>query len=73
MDCDRDLKDIYGEIMELVKVSFCVSNTIILLIFNSVSSLGSTGSTTRERVMEMFRRIRDPMLDGPNLFGSSKG
>lgn len=60
MDCDRPLGNIYAEIMELVKVSFCVSNNRLLLIIDSIFS---PGPRRRERVLELSTTLKDPRLE----------
>ena len=59
MDCDRPLKDIYGETMEMVKVSLCVSSAGLLLIHGRVSS---PRSARMERVLGLFTTRKTPRL-----------
>ena len=60
VDCNRPLGDIYEEIIELVRVRFCVCKSIGVLIFNSVSSLGSAAS---EKVSKTYRMMKYPRLN----------
>ncbi len=55
--------------MAMVEVSFCVSKAILLLIFNSASSLGSI---TMERVSKLFTTMRNPKIDKSNWLGSKE-
>ena len=61
VDCNRPLRDIYGETMELVKVRLCVSNGILLLTPNSASSLRSAA---RGRLMRLYSKLKNLRLDG---------
>lgn len=60
MDCDRPLGDIYGETMELVKVSLCLSHDRLSLTINSIFS---PGGVTRERPLNLSMTAKDPRLD----------
>ena len=68
MDCDRPLEDIYGETMEIVKVSFCMSSAGLSLIHGRVSS---PRSARMEMVLGLFT-TRTPRLKESNLFQRRK-
>ena len=66
VDCDRPLEDIYEEIMKHVKVCFFLSKSILLLILNSISSLGSVA---REKGLRLYTKMRDPRRNRSNAVG----
>lgn len=55
--------------MELVKVCFFVSRRILLLRFNSVSSLGSAA---RELLVKVYTEIKMSRPDGSNTLGTRR-